>query len=53
MVTAGHSNAEIAAASYLSINTIKTYLRTAYRKIGVSRRSQAVAWGIRNGMSPD
>jgi NarL family two-component system response regulator LiaR len=52
LVVAGHSNAEIAAASYLSINTIKTHLRSTYRKIGVSRRAQAVAWGIRNGMAP-
>ena len=31
------------------INTVKTYIRTAYRKIGVTSRSQAVAWGFRNG----
>jgi two-component system, NarL family, response regulator LiaR len=52
LVTAGHTNDEIAADVYLSVNTVKTYLRQAYRKIGVSRRSQAVAWGIQNGMMP-
>ena len=45
----GMTNDEIARRSYLSINTVKTYIRTAYRKIGVQRRSQAVAWAMRHG----
>lgn len=48
-ITRGLSNEEIARRAYLSINTVKTYIRTAYQKIGVQRRSQAVAWGYRNG----
>ena len=32
---------------------MKTYIRTAYRKIGVTRRAQAVAWGMRHGFEPD
>jgi DNA-binding CsgD family transcriptional regulator len=28
---------------------VKTYIRTAYRKMGVTTRSQAVLWGVRNG----
>ena len=32
-----------------SINSVKTYIRTAYRKIGVKTRAQAVAWGYQNG----
>ena len=35
LITQGKSNMEIAALMYLSINTVKTYVRTAYRKIGV------------------
>ena len=50
LVTAGHTNEEIAGSLYLSVNTIKTYIRSAYPKIGVTRRSQAVSWGIRNGL---
>ena len=50
LVTAGYSNEEIAGSLYLSINTVKTYIRGAYAKIGVTRRSQAVAWGIKNGL---
>jgi DNA-binding NarL/FixJ family response regulator len=53
LITQGLSNQEIAERSYLSINSVKTYIRTAYRKMGVTRRSQAVLWGIRNGMQPD
>jgi len=45
----GFTNEEIAARAYLSINTIKTYVRTAYRKMGVTSRSQAVGWALRNG----
>ncbi|WP_431841719.1 response regulator transcription factor [Calidifontibacter indicus] len=43
------SNEQITAVCYLSINTVKTYIRSAYRKIGVSTRAQAVAWAMRNG----
>jgi DNA-binding NarL/FixJ family response regulator len=53
LITQGLSNREIAERTYLSINSVKTYIRTAYRKIGVTRRSQAVAWGMRHGFVPD
>ncbi|WP_319804087.1 response regulator transcription factor [Nocardioides dongkuii] len=51
LITRGLSNHEIAERSYLSVNTIKTYIRHAYRKIGVSTRAQAVVWGYRNGFA--
>lgn len=53
LITQGLSNQEIADRTYLSINSVKTYIRTAYRKIDVSRRAQAVAWGMRHGFAPD
>jgi NarL family two-component system response regulator LiaR len=53
LITQGLSNQEIADQSYLSINSVKTYIRTAYRKIQVTRRSQAVAWGLKHGFEPD
>jgi NarL family two-component system response regulator LiaR len=53
LITQGLSNQEIADRSYLSINSVKTYIRTAYRKIGVTRRAQAVVWGMTNGFEPD
>jgi NarL family two-component system response regulator LiaR len=52
MIAAGMSNQEIADRSYLSINSVKTYIRTAYRKIGAHRRSQAVRWALQHGFAP-
>jgi len=49
LVVEGLSNQEIAARLYLSINSVKTYIRTAYRKAGVATRGQAVAWAIQEG----
>jgi len=53
LITQGLSNQEIADRAYLSINSVKTYIRSAYRKIGVTRRTQAVIWGMANGFTPD
>ena len=53
LITQGLSNQEIADRAYLSINSVKTYIRSAYRKIGVTRRTQAVLWGVDNGFKPD
>lgn len=49
LICRGLSNLEIAAALFVSVNSVKTYVRQVYQKIGVSRRSQAVAWGIGHG----
>jgi DNA-binding NarL/FixJ family response regulator len=49
LVLQGLSNAEIAQASFVSINTVKIHIRTAYRKMGVSSRSQAILWCIAHG----
>ena len=53
LITQGLSNDEIARLTYLSINSVKTYIRSAYRKIGVARRAQAVIWGMKHGFEPD
>jgi DNA-binding NarL/FixJ family response regulator len=53
LITQGLSNQEIADRAYLSINSVKTYIRSAYRKIGVEKRTQAVIWAIDNGFRPD
>jgi DNA-binding NarL/FixJ family response regulator len=53
LITQGKSNAEVAALTYLSPNTVKSYIRTIYRKIDVASRTQAVLWGVRNGFTPD
>lgn len=53
LIAQGRTNRDIAAELFLSPNSIKTYVRTAYRKIGAKSRSQAVAWAIRNGFPID
>jgi len=50
-IAQGKTNYEIAAALYLSENTIKSYIRMLYRKIGVTSRTQALIWANRNGVS--
>lgn len=52
LITQGLTNQEIADRVYISINSVKTYVRTAYQKIGITRRSQAVGWGIDHGFRP-
>jgi two-component system, NarL family, response regulator LiaR len=49
LIARGLKNQEIADRAYLSINSIKTYIRSAYRKIGVDSRTQAVLWAVENG----
>ena len=53
LITQGLTNDDIARRTYLSINSVKSYIRSAYRKIGVTRRPQAVLWGVRHGFEPD
>jgi DNA-binding CsgD family transcriptional regulator len=47
------SNADVARLTYLSPNTVKSYIRTIYRKIDVGSRTQAVLWGVEHGFTPD
>ena len=46
------SNADVARLTYLSPNTVKSYIRTIYRKLGVGSRTQAVLWGVDHGFTP-
>ncbi len=50
LIAAGRSNAQIAASLQVSINSVKSYVRSSYRKIGATSRSQAVLWGIAQGL---
>lgn len=52
-IVRGYSNLEIAEQMSLSPNTVKSYIRSAYRKIGVQTRSQAVSWCIQSGFDPN
>ena len=46
LLSQGMSNSEIAAELFIGIETVKTHLSTIYRKLGVERRGQAVAWAV-------
>lgn len=52
LVCAGLSNRQISDQMFLSPNSLKSYIRAAYRKIEVQTRSQAVLWGIEHGFGP-
>ncbi|MFC2968698.1 response regulator transcription factor [Acidimangrovimonas pyrenivorans] len=45
---AGHPNKMIARSLKISDATVKVHLRTVFRKIGVSNRTQAALWASRH-----
>ncbi len=53
LITQGKSNADVARLTFLSPNTVKSYIRAIYRKIDVDSRTQAVLWGVEHGFTPD
>lgn len=53
LIVEGLSNKEIASRTYLSINSVKSYIRTAYRTMEVTTRSQAILWGLDHGLRKD
>jgi DNA-binding NarL/FixJ family response regulator len=53
LITQGLSNQEIAERTRLSINSVKTHIRNAYRKIGVTNRAKAILWGVAHDLLPD
>lgn len=50
LICQGRTNHEIASQLYLSINTVKTYIRSAYRKIDAETRTHAVLWALEHGL---
>ena len=48
LVASGLSNAETGKLLHLGVNTVKTHLRNAYRKVGVKNRAQAAAYVIQH-----
>lgn len=51
MIAAGAPNKEIARQLELSMNTVKSHIRTAYRAMGVTSRTQAVLWAVEHGIT--
>jgi DNA-binding CsgD family transcriptional regulator len=50
LIATGVSNSEVAEQLFLSPNSIKTYIRTAYKKTGVTNRTSAVLWAMEHGL---
>jgi DNA-binding NarL/FixJ family response regulator len=44
LVCQGLTNQEVGERLFLSLNTVKSHLRSAYRKMGVTTRPQAMLW---------
>ncbi len=44
---------EIAREMQISLNSVKSYIRSAYRKTGVQSRSQAVLWAVSHGLGAE
>jgi two-component system, NarL family, response regulator LiaR len=50
LITMGLSNVDVAKRMSVSVNSVKSYIRSCYRKIDVDSRSQAVLWGVAHGL---
>ncbi|WP_130452944.1 helix-turn-helix transcriptional regulator [Leucobacter luti] len=50
LLASGRTREEIAATQFISLNTLKTQLRSVYRKLEVSQRSAAVLEAQRRGL---
>lgn len=51
LLAAGKTNRKIAAAVYLSENTIRNYVSALLHKLGLHRRSEAAAFAARKGLT--
>ena len=51
LIGEGLSNGQIAAELFVSQNTVKTYIRMAYRKMGVPNRTAAILWALEHGLA--
>jgi DNA-binding NarL/FixJ family response regulator len=52
LIAQGLTNQEIVERTYITLNTLKTYIRQAYQRMGVRTRSQAVLWGVEHSLAP-
>ncbi len=53
LIGQGRTNKEIVERLGVSPNTLKSYIRTAYRRLEVESRSQAVIWANGFDVDPD
>jgi len=52
LLARGSSNAEIAAAMGIEVNTAKNHIKAIFKALGASNRTQAVVEAVRLGMRP-
>lgn len=52
LIAQGKSNQEIAAQLYLALNTVKRHASNIYDKLGVKKRTEAVAKARQLGLIP-
>jgi DNA-binding CsgD family transcriptional regulator/N-acetylneuraminic acid mutarotase len=52
LVATGASNKQIAQDLFISTNTVKVHLRNIFAKIGVTSRTEATLYAIREGLVP-
>jgi NarL family two-component system response regulator LiaR len=50
LTATGMTTEEVAETLYLSLNSVRTHLRAAYARAGVTDRAQAVRWALVNGL---
>ena len=53
MICQGLTNEDITQRAFITMNTVKTHIRSLYRKMDVTTRSRAVRWGLERGFAPD
>jgi DNA-binding NarL/FixJ family response regulator len=53
MVAAGKANKQIAAELVISERTARTHVSNILRKLGLSSRTQAALWAVREGLAPE
>ena len=53
LLVEGLPNKEVAGHLFISEETVKSHLKSIYRKLSVSDRTEAVAVALREGLVPD
>ena len=52
LIAIGRSNADIAMALSISLNTVATHVRNILAKTGSANRTEAAAYAMRRGLAP-
>jgi len=52
LIAIGRSNADIATALSISLNTVATHVRNILAKTGCANRTEAAAYAMRHGLAP-